>query len=94
MTGSFWLSPVEVLQARQAEYIGNPLQSTVTFDKRLQTRYLGPLVSVRLSGLRPDPSWRSILGSLIKKRRKKIRKHKLKKRRRANRHKKRERYKV
>ena len=34
------------------------------------------------------------MGSLIKKRRKKIRKHKLKKRRRANRHKKRERYKV
>jgi hypothetical protein len=35
-----------------------------------------------------------MMGSLIKKRRKKIRKHKLKKRRRANRHKKRDRYKV
>jgi len=32
---------------------------------------------------------KGVMGSLIKKRRKKIRKHKLKKRRRANRHKKR-----
>jgi hypothetical protein len=34
-------------------------------------------------------SKKGVMGSLIKKRRKKIRKHKLKKRRRANRHKKR-----